>query len=238
MKQIIFFGLAVTLAILTGCSSSPQIKTIQNISPDFAGNFSGKSIGYAVSNMVVQEDGSFVATSGTPKNLIGIAETWANTSGLKAYRVTTKEDTILTGGIPLLGYFDLLQKDETTQIPVSTDAIKKALASNEVDCLLLYSSSMLGSSSSVNGFKIAEFGSRMVSSLYGGMSTSASSGRGSSGEAINRTMIYYTCGGEKPLYLVGIQGGAIHNNPEQKVFDLLNEAGKGNASKVENTQSK
>lgn len=223
-----FIAAVLALTVFTGCSSTQTFKTIQITDPELVNHFAGKQICFSVSKKTLTESGSIINTS--PRFLIEKAEKWANTSVFRAFRVNLTEETIFSGGIPLLGNFDQLQNDEKASIPVYAEIIKSTLVINECDCLLLYSSADAGvaTNSVLSGLKATELLSRFGSALVSHTSTSSSGGSNvSSGEAINRSMIYYTCGGEKPLFLAAMQGGAIHDKPEEKVFELLNAAGTG-----------
>jgi hypothetical protein len=185
---------------------------VQTIDSELVNNFTGKRIGVSVSHL--QESDGNMEHDATSKESEKSAEDWMNLNKINGKIVKVSED-IIPGDQPLLFQFDLLKENNNATFKYSDEAsevIRSELANNEIECLLLFSSGRVGhteSKKSTNVLQYIPLAARMLVAILGHTAVPGSAWDNTvtttPGEPIFRVVIYYTCGGDRTLYLGGVE---------------------------------
>lgn len=207
MHNVIKCVLFMVVAATAGCSAS--IKTVQQSDPELTNNFAGKRIGVSVSHLQEGSDGK-LAYDASVSVYEDNATTWMADNKINGKIVRVGEGSILGDDHQLIQFFDVLHEDEKADIAFSSDAIKKELLKNDIDCLLMYSSAVVEDAgpTSKTAVQALLLGGRLVTSALGGAAGAGPKWDNSTStnpnDSIMRVMVYYTCGSAKPLYLGGV----------------------------------
>lgn len=224
MKKRLFLALMVALTVSTsGCSSS--LKSVQIADPTLANNFQGKKIGASVAYMDINDKDGKMVYAKSAKWLESNIDLWMYENKQSVKIIQVDESSILGADRPLLAFYPYINEDSKNDFKFSSEQIKSTLEKNGIDCLLLFSGGTIeDASDGLNYFKFAEFGLRMASAVVTHTSGVASNSKfTTNGQSTLRGMVFYTCGGERPLFIGGVQG-LKDQSPLQKTIHLLADA--------------
>lgn len=219
-KSLFHIAIFVSAVLLTGCSAS--LKSVKSSDPALQSNFQGKKIGASAAYMQFDDRTGKMEYDKSAKWLEGNIDLWMYEKKQGVKIVQIDESSILGPNRPLLGFYPYINETGKNDFKFQAEQIKAALEQNGIDCLLLLTGGTVEpASDEVNYFKFAEFGVRMASAITTRTSTVASDSKFTkSGQSIQRGMVFYTCGGEKPLFIGGVEGPK-DQLPLQKAIYLL-----------------
>lgn len=223
MIKKIFVASVIAIAVsISGCSSS--IKSVQIIDPDLPNNFQGKKIGASAAYMEIDKNGKMVYTKHV-KWLESNLDLWMHDKKQSVKIIQADESMVLGTDRPLLAFYPYINEGNKNPFKFSSEQIRNTLDKYSIDCLLLFSGGTIEEAGTeLNYLKFAEFGLRMTSAVIARTSTVGSdSDFTRNGQTTLRGMVFYTCGGEKPLFIGGVQGHR-DQSPLQKTIHLLADA--------------